>query len=453
MIFLKRRRLAVWLFKAYFKKWRKTIFLSFIFGLVVFFILRTGFSYFTPLSFFSHRQAIGVVGAYTPDSLPPEIINRLSKGLTSIDREDNIKPNIAKSWDIRNDGKKYIFYLNDNIYFNDGKKLTSKEINYNFLDVSVERPNDKTIIFNLKDKYSPFLVTVSRPIFRKEFTGVGEYKVKSIKLNGNFVESIDLVTVKSPYKELSYIFYPTEESLKTAFLLGEVSTIVGIKNENFEKYKFSEFKNAKVTKRIDRSQLVTIFYNTQDKDLSDKRLREALSYAIPDKFIQGERNHGPFRPNTWVSKDGLTTYSQDFEHAAILLGEKESSSGSAKFVLEIKTLPQYKDIAELVKLNWEKIGIKSKIVPVDSLPVNFQVFLGEFNVPKDPDQYTIWHSSQENNITNYKNLRIDKLLEDGRQTIDLNERKKIYSDFQKYFLDDPAATFLYFPYAYEVTRT
>ncbi len=452
MIFLKRRRLAVWLFKAYFKKWRKTIFISFILGLAVFFILRFGVNYFIPLIPFTHKETIGIVGAYTPDNLPPEILSKLSKGLTSIDSQDNVKPNIAKSWDIRNDGKKYIFYLNNNVYFNDGKKLTSKEITYNFLDVSVERPNESTIIFNLKNKYSPFLVTVSRPIFRKEFVGTGNYRVQSINLNGNFVQAINLVSIKSPVKELSYQFYPTEESLKTAFVLGEISKVIGVKNEKFNNHKLSDFPNAAVSKNIDTSQLVTIFYNTQDKELSDKRLREALSYTIPDKFTQGERNYGSFRPNTWVSRDGLTTYEQDFEHARILLGETESATHSAKFTLEIKTLPQYKEIAEEIKKNWEKIGVKSKILSVDALPQTFQVFLGDFNVPKDPDQYTLWHSSQENNITGYKNLRIDKLLEDGRQIVDMSERKKIYSDFQKYLLDDPPATFLYFPYEYEITR-
>ena len=70
----------------------------------------------------------------------------------------------------------------------------------------------------------------------------------------------------------------------------------------------------------------------------------------------------------------------------------------------------------------------------------------------DPDQYTLWHSGQMNNITNYKNLRIDKLLEDGRQTVDIQSRIKIYADFQKYLLDDAPATFLYFPDIYTVTR-
>jgi peptide/nickel transport system substrate-binding protein len=117
-------------------------------------------------------------------------------------------------------------------------------------------------------------------------------------------------------------------------------------------------------------------------------------------------------------------------------------------------MPRYKALAEQIKLLWEKIGVKVNIEIVDALPTSFQVFLGEFNVTKDPDQYALWHSSQINldNITNYKNLRIDKLLEDGRQTDDINERKKIYSDFQKYLLDDAPATFLYFPYEYQITR-
>jgi peptide/nickel transport system substrate-binding protein len=66
----------------------------------------------------------------------------------------------------------------------------------------------------------------------------------------------------------------------------------------------------------------------------------------------------------------------------------------------------------------------------------------------------LWHSSQIqiNNISKNKNVRIDKLLEDGRKTNDLEERKKIYADFQKYLLEDPPAAFLYFPYEFTVAR-
>ncbi|HYM65318.1 MAG TPA: ABC transporter substrate-binding protein [Candidatus Sulfotelmatobacter sp.] len=452
MIFLKRRRLLVWLFRAYLKKWRKTIFLSFIFGLIVFFILRYGINYFTPLIPFTQKETIGKVGAYTSDSLPYEIVSRLSVGLTKIDEKENIIPSVAKSWEIKDNGKKYIFYLNKNIYFNDGTRLTSDKIKYNFIDVTVERPNEYVIIFNLKNRYSPFLVTVSRPIFKSGFVGVGEYKVSSINLNGSFVQSINLVSNKSQTKEISYLFYPTEESLKTAFLLGEVSKISNLKSTTYNGVDLKTFKNSKVSQKTDFNQLVTVFYNTQDPTLSDKRLREALSYSMPDNFAFGKRNYGPFSPNSWVSESGLSSYQQDFEHAKILLGQSDTSTKSSKLNFEIKTLPQYIELSKVIQKDWEKIGIKTKITVVDSLPLDFQIFLGDFNVPMDPDQYMLWHSSQLNNITHYKNLRIDKLLEDGRQTIDVSERKKIYSDFQKYLLDDPPATFLYFPYVYEIKR-
>jgi peptide/nickel transport system substrate-binding protein len=451
MIFLKRRRLLVWLLRAYVKKWRKTIFLSFLIGLIVFFILRFGVSYFTPFFPFSNQKSVGLVGAYSVDNLPPQVVSKISRGLTSVDEDQNIKGDIAKSWEVRDKGKSYIFHLKDDVYFNDGEKLTSKDITYNFLDVSVERPNDTTVVFNLKNIYSPFLVTVSRPVFKNGFVGVGDYSVDSIKLNGDFVQNLTLVSTNKSKDKLTYQFYPTEDALKTAYVLGDVTQIEGIKDPTYKDKDLVSFPNTEVVKSIDHAHLVTLFYNTQDKFLSDKRLREALAYTMPDVFTEGERNYGPFSPKSWVSQEGLTEYSQDFDHARLLLKQSEAS-GSATLSVEISSLPQYLRIADTIKKELSNVGIKATIKKVDSVPQTFQIFLGDFNVPKDPDQYTLWHSSQENNITFYKNLRIDKLLEDGRQIVDLEERKKLYSDFQKYLLDDPPAVFLYFPYSYTVRR-
>ena len=55
-------------------------------------------------------------------------------------------------------------------------------------------------------------------------------------------------------------------------------------------------------------------------------------------------------------------------------------------------------------------------------------------------------------ITKLNNPRIDKLLEEGRQTNDQIERKKIYQDFQTYLLEEVPAIFLYYPTTYTVTR-
>lgn len=452
MIFLKRKRLFFWLLKAYAKRLKKTIFISFFIGLLGFFLLRYGVNYFVPLLPFTNQEKIGIEGAYTIDNMPSTIISKVSSGLTKIDKNYNVVPGVAKKWDIKDNGKTYIFYLKDNIYFTDKQKLTSDLIKYNFIDVITQIPNNNTIIFRLKNNYSPFLITVSRPIFKKGFVGIGDYKVQSINLNGDFVQSISLRSIKEQNKILNYQFYPTEEALKTAFVLGEVNKAIGLTDTKFKDTSLEKFKKVSLVKNLDDRNLVTIFYNTQDKDLSDKRLREALSYAVPDNFSQGLRNYGPFSPNSWVVKNGLTIYTQDFEHSKLLLNESDSFKAKKTLTVELKTFPKYLDIAKIIQENWLKIGIKVKIVTTETFPSNFQIFLGDYMVPKDPDQYSLWHSDQIDNVTKYKNLRIDKLLEDGRQIIDISERKKIYADFQKYLFDDSPATFLLFPYRYDVTR-
>lgn len=449
MIFLQRRRLLVWLLKAYIKKWKKTILIFFLIGLSVFFLLYFFITRFTLFSF-GKNETIGVLGVYTVNNIPDSILKKISYGLTTVSPNGKPEPMAASKWTIENEGKTYVFYLKDNLRFSDGTKLTSREVNYNFEDVKVSKPNDKTIVFKLKENYSPFLITASRPIFKNNFTGLSDYKFKSINFNGDFVNSITIQNVKNRSIE-KYVFYPTENSLKTALLLGEITKTNDISSTLFINSDLNSFPNYKVSKVVNFNKITTLFYNTQDKDLSDRKLRLALNYALPNSFEDGLRNRTPYPPYLWVSRENSLAYVQDFAHAKLLFSSSSGTS-SAKITLSIKTLPEYKTTADQITSSWEKIGIKSQVEVVNSLPSNFQIFLGEFYVSKDPDQYSLWHSDQQNNITGYKNLRIDKLLEDGRQTADPDQREKIYADFQKYLLDDPPAAFLYFPYNYIVSK-
>lgn len=446
-----RRRLLYWLIKAYIKKWGKAIFFYFFIGLLIFFFIYLISHFLGPKIPLGKKELIGMVGAYTLDNLPPSILSELSSGLTYVSDDGLPKPDVAKSWKIYNEGKVYVFYLSKDRKFSNGKEVTAESINYNFSDVQVLRPNKQTIVFTLKESFAPFLTTVSRPIFSNGFEGVGKYQIKNLKSNGNFVTSLMISSVSDPYKTKTYQFYPTLEALKTAYVLGEVNIAKGLLDTSFDKTSFTLFPNTFSAKKTNYDRLVTLFYNTTDTVLSDKKVRTALSYAIPDDFSSGKRAHSSISPNSPFYADFYDKRT-DLAHARLLLAESNTASKSANIVLKMKVLPQYRKTADEIASNWKQIGITTKIEEVQSLPSVFQIFLGDFNVPRDPDQYTLWHSSQDNNITNYKNLRIDKLLEDGRKTMDINSRKKIYFDFQKYLLDDTPASFLYFPYEYEITR-
>lgn len=443
------KRLVFWLIKAYIKRWGRIFLISFLIGLGIFFILKQ-FLFTTITSIASQdKKTIGVVGAYTVNSLPDSILYQLSEGLTAVGNNGIAKPGIASSWKIKDDGKTYQFTLKKGLHFTDGTPLTSQEVNVSYSDVTVDRPDAYTIVFHLKESYAPFLLTVSKPIFRKNFIGVGPYILKSLKLNGSFVESM-VIRTKDGSSTITYQFYPTQDALKIGFVLGEVSQASGLSDMKFEDTTLASFHNVQITKKVRHDLLVTLFYNTQDKTLSDKKIRDAISYAIPNSFTQGERAYSPLSPESFAYSV-TNQHIQDFTHAGLLLDAAGGAKNMAIFVID--TLPKYKDIAQIVAASMKKVGLKTKIVVVDSIPDRFQVFLGDFAVSKDPDQYTLWHSFQTNNISSYNDdKRIDKLLEDGRQTVNMADRVRIYADFQKYLLDGQPATFLYFPYNYTVTR-
>lgn len=450
MIVIK-KRLIFWILRAYLKRWGRILLLCFLLGLAIFFVLESSFPYIIAAFTGVSKETIGIAGVYSLQTLPPTVTKDISRGLTQIDDKGIPQPDVASSWQITNDGKTYIFHLKRNISFVDGSPLTSKDIQFSFANVSIKRPDPYTITYSLKDSYSPFLTTVARPILKNDYIGVGPYVIKKVQSNGQFLQSLTLTSSTSTPALKIYVFYPTQDSLKVAYSLGEITTAANLSDITFQNTSFEKFPHTHIVKTTDYTQLIALFYNTQDKNLSDKRLRDGLSYALPDTFTQGERAASSVPPFSFAYNNGIQR-NQDVDHANLLLQASLGTDAASYPALTISTFPKYEALAKQVQASWKKVGIKSNIKLVDSIPQVFQIYLGNFNVPADPDQYTLWHSFQENNITNFKNTRIDKLLEDGRKTTTIGDRIKTYQDFQKYLQDEQPASFLYFPYNYTVTR-
>lgn len=450
MIVIK-RRLIFWLLRAYLKRWGKILLICFVLGLAIFFLLKSSFPYLIAAFTGVSKETDGVAGIYTLETMPSFVQHDISRGLTQVDSTGTPQPDVASSWQVADSGKTYIFHLKRNLTFVDGTPLTSRQVQYSFANVKVERPDNYTIIYKLQDSYSPFLTTVARPILKEGFVGLGPYRIKKVQGNGTFLQSLTLTSSsKTPALKI-YVFYPTQDSLKVAFALGEITTAINLSDISFQHTSFAKFPHTHIVKSTSYDQLVAIFYNTQDKNLSDKKLRDALSYGLPNTFADGERANSSIPPFSFAYNNAISR-SQDYEHAKILLEASLGTTLSTYPKLTITTFPKYETLAKEIQKSWEKLHIATTIQVVDSIPQVFQIYVGDFNVPQDPDQYTLWHSFQENNITNFKNTRIDKLLEDGRKTTDVTDRIRIYQDFQKYLQDEQPASFLYFPYNYTVSR-
>ena len=120
--------------------------------------------------------------------------------------------------------------------------------------------------------------------------------------------------------------------------------------------------------------------------------------------------------------------------------------------IELTTLSSLLPIAEEIKKDWDALGVNTKIKVINNPYAEFQALLATQEIPSDPDQYLFWHSTQAGNISRYKSPKIDKLLEDGRKTLDKTERKDIYSDFQKSIVEETPAIFLFHPTVYTISK-
>ena len=427
---------------------------------------------------FKKRTYIGVVGRYSFEFLPPQIQNEMSSGLTKIEPDFSVTQDLAERWNTEDDGKTYRFLLKKNIVWQDGKPFVPSDVNYNFSDVqTIITPNE--VVFKLKDPFVPFPSIVSQPLFRtvdepylfffkkKRIIGIGKNEVVDFKETGT---ELDELVINETDQQKIYRFYGTEDEAIAAFKRGEVDVVPDLASA----YGLSDWPNVNVTKRLDTSTYLAVFFDTHDDTLRSNEVRQALNYALP-KPTDETRAIGPINPKSWAFANVAKRYDFD-EQRAIDRILSANGMPHKPIQIELTTPSQFDGDAEKIKKAWEDFGqlayqaclsnssIKDKTlcpntqihvnVKINNFPdtTNFQALLVGQQIPVDPDQYALWHSSPPTNFTHYKNIRIDSLLEKGRQTEDRKKRFEIYSQFQEFFSEDAPAIFMKYLYKYDIAR-
>jgi len=429
--------------KEFIIRFRGIILLGTLVGILVFIF----FYLFGKTLFLKKVERVGITGRYSLETIPSNILSLASYGLTKVNEDGSVGEGLASSWETTDKGKTWIFHLNGNLSWQDGKKVNSSDISYKFSDAKIIKPDRETIIFTLENPFAPFPYVVSQPVFKKGLLGVGEWKVNSLSLSGSFIKELTLTNKNKDQK--IYKFYPTEERVKLAFKLGEVDRLENVFNPD----PFLNWKNLVISKETNYQEVVAVFFNTQDSLFKDnKSLRQASAYAIKKEDLPGERAYSPISPTSWVYNAQVKPYNYDFARAQELMKDlpKEVKNN---LVINLTTSAILLDTAEKIAKDWEALGVKVNLQVVSGIPSDYQAFLAIMDIPKDPDQYTLWHSTQQaSNISRYQNPRIDKLLEDGRLELDTEARKKIYLDFQRFLVEDSPAIFLYHPTSYTIER-
>jgi len=234
--------------------------------------------------------------------------------------------------------------------------------------------------------------------------------------------------------------------------------------QNFNKYRYPAF------------QYTHMAFNLKHPFFKDKRVRQAIAYAIDKSelvdvvlFGLGSPATGPYVPNTWPYNPNVKKYGYNPEKAKQLLKEAgwEDTDGDGlldkdgrpfKFTIFTNTGNKLREnTATIIQWRLSKIGIKAEIRKLEwSTFINqfidkkrFEAVILGWSISLDPDQYDIWHSSKtrekELNFISYSNPEVDELLEKGRRTFAISERKKAYFRIQEILADEVPYIFLYVP--------
>jgi peptide/nickel transport system substrate-binding protein len=206
-------------------------------------------------------------------------------------------------------------------------------------------------------------------------------------------------------------------------------------------------------------------FNLLRKPLDDKRVRQAIAYSIDPGFInafmhrgQSVRATGPISPFSPFYEPGVTVYDMDLPKARKLLDEAgltQNQSGT-RFSLTLDYIPlipsQQHDIAFYIKRQLSKVGINVRV----RSSKNFREWVGRVgNWDFDMTMDTPWNWGDPiigvhrtylssnirkgviwSNTQNYRNEKVDDLLDRAGREMDPARRKELYGEFQRLLTDE-----------------
>jgi peptide/nickel transport system substrate-binding protein len=225
-----------------------------------------------------------------------------------------------------------------------------------------------------------------------------------------------------------------------------------------------EEEGYKIFSGLTASRPLTVI-NCRRAPLDDKRVRQALSYAINRQEMMDATIFGdgvltgfiPVADEVWaLPATEFESYTQDIDRARELLAEAGHENG---FDLVMKVSPQYAfDLsnAQILQSQLAPLGINVEIEQVEwgnllelyRTSYDFDLLNIILTHQPDPDGYLYgsFHSESTTNSPGISDPELDEMLDLGRRTADFDERKQIYDDLQRLLMDDLVPMLVTFNY-------
>ncbi|MFN8523275.1 MAG: ABC transporter substrate-binding protein [Chloroflexota bacterium] len=393
----------------------------------------------------------------------------------------NVVPELAEKYDLAADGKSIKLELRKGVKFHSGRDLTADDVDFSvkffqdekngapirgqaLLIKQVEKPDQSTVILRFdQPNTSVFDVLDAMFIVDQSMAdkipqtdaGSGPFKVADFRPG-----ELSRMTPFEGYWERGkpylgeYIVKPAPDAQQMVVQLetGRADVVWIPSYQDLER--LSKDSKFQVGGGAPGGVFWDIAVNTTSPDLTDKRVRQAISYVLDRERYARTAMRGfaeptslPFPKTSWAYFPDLEgKHKRDVEKAKQLMAEAGKANGfEVKILASSKRTPGQNELAQMLQANLEEIKIRSKIEDVEVAVYETRSRISDWDLMvhsygranKDPQSLftgaIAWYP--KGSWTKFDNAEYTKLVADAGSIVDREQRKPIYRKLVELALD------------------
>ena len=420
------------------------------------------------------------------DAFSERIDELLFDSLVRRDQHFNLIPWLADSWEIP-DPLTYVFRLHHGVHFHDGQPLTSRDVKWTFDSLltgkvrssktstykwvdHIDAADDYTVVFHLKEPFASLLWNLSDGAigivpygsgedFSLHPIGSGPFRYVSAQQDKEVIVDRNPQYWAAPAKVDRVDFKVIPDATTRALELRKQSADIAV-NALTADTVLTLKKDPDLTVMQSPGTIYSyLALNLRDPILKDVRVRHAIAYAINVQPIihyiwrdQAQPAYSVLPAEHWAYDSNVAKYPFNPARARQILddaGYKPVNRVRFHITMKTSTEESTRLVAAVLQQQLREVGIALDIRTFEFGTFYADISKGAYQLHslrwiggnQDPDIFEdIFDSSsfppRRHNRTFYSNSRVDALIREGRNTLDLEKRKVIYDEIQQIVAED-----------------
>jgi ABC-type transport system substrate-binding protein len=359
----------------------------------------------------SDNQAIRIATSSNPTSMTPAagfsnqfMFNTIYDSLTTLGRDFSVQPSAATKWEVSADGLTWTFTIRPDLKFSNGEAVTTEDVAFSVNEMLAKAWPSRTFINTVTEARvtSPttvelktrsidmsipsgaiFVVVLPKKYYEQigfdgfvtKPIGSGPYELASFEQDRMVLKK----RAEHPFRnvtatELTFVAVPEHGQKINGLRTGDLDVTVPIAMTT-DQIQASESAGMKFQIIRNAFIFVGIAHGTaelKNTPLKDKRVRQALNYAIDREAISKSLYRGYSEPLGQLAIKGSQSWDPsvkpvtDVALAKRLLAEAGYPNGFGGIVMEGARTQNLNDVMQVMQSQWKEIGVTVDLDVIDS---------------------------------------------------------------------------------------